>query len=63
MNAYSSILGFVYRGVVYFADKKGYINAIDGASGELLKRERIPGAGTTFFASPVASDGKVYFAG
>ena len=53
----------VYRGIVYFADQRGYVTSLNADSGELLKSERIPGAGTQYFASPVAADGKIYFAG
>lgn len=52
-----------YGDTIYFADKKGYINSVDAATGELVKRERIKGAGANYFASPIAADGKVYFAG
>lgn len=53
----------VYRDIAYFADKKGYINSVNANNGELLKRERIPGAGANFFSSPVAADGKIFFGG
>ena len=50
----------VYRDTVFFADKKGFINAVDPGTGDLVKRERVKGAGASFFASALAGDGKVY---
>lgn len=53
----SSIL--VYHGVLYMASDNGIVTAVDPASGEKLWQER---TGGVFSASPVAGDGKVYFA-
>jgi outer membrane protein assembly factor BamB len=39
----------------------GIVTKLDAVSGRLLQEERIPGFGN-YFASPVAGDGKVYFA-
>ena len=39
----------------------GIVTKLDAPSGKLLQEERVPGMGN-YFASPVAGDGKVYFA-
>jgi outer membrane protein assembly factor BamB len=39
----------------------GIVTRLDTASGRLLSDERLPGAGS-YYASPVAGDGKIYFA-
>ncbi|MFP6596801.1 MAG: hypothetical protein VCC01_05030, partial [Candidatus Hydrogenedentota bacterium] len=53
----------LYRNIIFFVDQKGYLNSIDAANGEPLKRERIPGLRGQFYASLVAGDGKIYVAG
>ena len=53
----SSLL--VYRGLIFMAGDSGIISCIDGETGERLWQER---TGAIFSASPVAGDGKVYFA-
>jgi len=52
----------LYQGTVFFADKKGYVNSLNGNTGTLVKRERVKGTGAQFFASPIGADGKVYLA-
>jgi outer membrane protein assembly factor BamB len=49
------------RGVLWMVKEGGIVTKLDAASGELLQEERIPGIGN-YFASPVAGDGRVYFA-
>lgn len=45
--------------IIYFVRNTGILTALDLTSGELLFRHRLSG---NFSASPVASDGKIYFA-
>jgi outer membrane protein assembly factor BamB len=49
------------RGILWMVKEGGIVTKLDAASGELLQEERVPGFGN-FFASPVAGDGRVYFA-
>ena len=53
----SSLL--VYRGLIFMAGDSGIISCIDAETGERLWQER---TGEIFSASPVAGDGRVYFA-
>ena len=39
----------------------GIVTRLETTSGRLLSDERLPGSGT-YYASPVAGDGKIYFA-
>jgi outer membrane protein assembly factor BamB len=48
-----------YQGLLYMATDAGIVSAIDAATGERVWQERIPGV---YMASPVAGDGKIYFA-
>lgn len=50
----------VYRGIVYTSVDNGILNAYDLESGDRLYRVRIA-VGAGFSASPIASDGKIYF--
>ena len=49
------------QGVLWMVKEGGIVTKLDAASGELLQEERVPGFGN-YFASPVAGDGRVYFA-
>jgi outer membrane protein assembly factor BamB len=49
------------RGILYMVKEGGIVTKLDVASGQLLQEERVAGLGN-YFASPVAGDGKVYFA-
>jgi outer membrane protein assembly factor BamB len=49
------------RGILYMVKEGGLVTKLDVASGQLLQAERVAGLGN-YFASPVAGDGKVYFA-
>jgi outer membrane protein assembly factor BamB len=50
-----------YRGCLYFTEQHGgVIRCLDAATGEEHYRKRLPDA-AGFSASPIASDGKVYF--
>lgn len=52
----------VYRGLVYIVKFNGVLNVYDAKTGEKKFQERFAGGTSAFTASPVASDGKVYFA-
>lgn len=49
-----------YDGLLYFVRNTGIFNVLDLAGGERLHQERLD---STFSASPVAGDGKVYLTG
>lgn len=51
----------VHNGVFWMVKDGGIVTRLDAASGRLLSEERLPGPGN-YYASPVAGDGKVYFA-
>jgi outer membrane protein assembly factor BamB len=59
-NVIPSLL--VYRGVIYLVKSGGIAETLDAVSGESLKRGRLREAIGGYSASPVAADGKVYFA-
>ena len=50
-----------YDGVLYTCGNNGVVTAYDGETGERLYRARVGGGGS-FSASPVAADGRLYFA-
>ncbi len=49
------------HGILWMVKDGGIVTKLDAASGRLLQEERVGGFGN-YFASPVAGDGKVYFA-
>lgn len=49
------------KGILWMVKAGGIVTKLDAATGRLLQEERVPGTGN-YFASPVAGDGKVYFA-
>ena len=51
----------VHNGVLWMVKDGGIVTRLDTASGRMLSEERLPGPGS-YYASPVAGDGKVYFA-
>ncbi len=51
----------LYRGAIWMVKEGGLVTKLDAQTGDLLQEERIPGFGN-YFSSPVAGDGKVYFA-
>jgi outer membrane protein assembly factor BamB len=51
----------LYRGVLYMINDGGILTTLDPASGSVLKAGRLRDAVDSYFASPVAGDGKVYF--
>ena len=52
----------VYRGLVYIVKYNGVLNVYDAKTGEKKFQERLAGGTSAFTSSPVAADGKVYFA-
>lgn len=50
-----------YDGILYTCNNNGLVTAYDGKTGERLYRARV-GTGGAFSASPIAADGKLYFA-
>jgi outer membrane protein assembly factor BamB len=51
----------LYRDILYTLNSNGILTAYNAASGERLYRARVGGGGA-FAASPIAADGKLYFA-
>lgn len=51
----------VYRGLLYTLNNNGILTAYDAQTGERVYRARV-GSGGSFSASPVAADGRLYFA-
>ena len=53
----------IYQNVLYMVnDNGGILTMLNPDTGELLLQGRMPGGSDTFYASPVAGDGKVYIA-
>jgi outer membrane protein assembly factor BamB len=50
----------LYEGVLYLIKDGGILSAVDAKDGTILKQGRLPNALGTYYASPVAGDGKVY---
>ena len=51
----------IYQDAMYMIKENGVVTCLDAATGNILRRQRIPGLGK-YYASPVAGDGKVYVA-
>jgi len=51
----------VYGGILYVLANNGLLDAYDLRTGEEIYRQRLPLVGSGFSASPIASDGKLYF--
>ena len=49
-----------YRGLLYLLKNGGLLARIDPETGEILRQDRISGVEGSFFASPVAADGKLF---
>lgn len=49
------------KGILWIVKDGGLVTKLEAGSGELLQQERL-GATGNYYASPVAADGKVYFA-
>lgn len=52
----------LYGSVLYVVRNGGILAAYNSETGELLKQERLKDAPGEYYASPVAADGKIYFA-
>jgi len=50
---------FVIDGQLYIVEDGGFLASLDARSGELVRRDRVPGGGN-YYSSPVAGDGKIY---
>jgi outer membrane protein assembly factor BamB len=50
------------HGILWMVKDGGIVTKLEAATGKLLQEERLPAVGN-YYASPVAGDGKVYFAG
>lgn len=51
----------LYRGKIFMVTNGGIVTCVEAASGKLVYRGRL-GAGSPYYASPVASGGHIYFA-
>lgn len=51
----------LYEGVIYLIKDGGILSAVDAKTGEILKQGRLTGALDTYYASPVAAGGRIYF--
>ncbi|HXV64538.1 MAG TPA: PQQ-binding-like beta-propeller repeat protein, partial [Vicinamibacteria bacterium] len=52
----------LYRDVLYMVNDGGVVTSLDPQTGEAIDQGRLKGAVDNYFASPVAADGKIYFA-
>ena len=50
----------LYRGVLYTLKEGGILTSFDPETGEIFKKARLRGALGSYYASPVAADGKIY---
>ncbi|MCJ7680298.1 MAG: PQQ-like beta-propeller repeat protein, partial [Candidatus Aminicenantes bacterium] len=50
----------LYRDVLYMLSDGGTVTCFNPGNGEVISQGRVRGAGSHFYASPVAGDGKVY---
>lgn len=50
----------VYKDILYMIDDVGFMTSFDPENGEVINQGRLREAGSKFFASPVASDDKIY---
>lgn len=51
----------LYQGILYLVKDGGILTTVNARTGEILKQGRLNGALDTYYASPVAGAGKVYF--
>jgi outer membrane protein assembly factor BamB len=52
----------LYRGVIYMINDGGVLTTLDAKTGEVFKQARLRAVSDKYYASPVAADGKIYFA-
>jgi len=50
----------VYKDVLYMINDVGFVTSFKPGNGEVINQGRLRGAGSKFFASPVAADNKVF---
>jgi hypothetical protein len=50
----------VYKDILYMIDDVGFMTSFHPENGEVINQGRLREAGSKFFASPVASDDKIY---
>jgi outer membrane protein assembly factor BamB len=50
----------LYKNVLYMLNDGGVVTTFEPASGDVITEGRIPRAGSHFYASPVAADGKIF---
>jgi outer membrane protein assembly factor BamB len=51
----------LYQGVMYLIKDGGILTSVNPKTGEILKQGRLTGALDTYYASPVAMAGRIYF--
>jgi outer membrane protein assembly factor BamB len=52
----------LYEGILYMVNDGGVVTTLDPATGEMRAQGRLKGAVDNYYASPVAGDGKIFFA-
>lgn len=52
----------IYQNVLYMVNDAGIVTSINPETGALIQQGRLKGALDNYYASPVAGDGKIYFA-
>jgi outer membrane protein assembly factor BamB len=52
----------VYQNVLYMVNDGGIVTSLDPETGRVIQQGRLKGALDNYYASPVAADGKIYFA-
>jgi outer membrane protein assembly factor BamB len=52
----------LYQGVLYMVNDGGVVTTLDPGTGEMGAQGRLKGAVDNYYASPVAADGKIFFA-
>jgi outer membrane protein assembly factor BamB len=50
----------VYKDVLYMINDVGFVTSFKPGNGEVISQGRLRGAGSKFFASPVAADNKIF---
>jgi outer membrane protein assembly factor BamB len=51
----------LYQGILYMINDGGVATSFEPATGRVIARRRLEGVVDSFYASPVAGDGKIYF--
>ena len=52
----------IYRDVVYMLNDRGVLTTLDAATGSVFRQDRVRNLSDSYYASPVAADGKIYLA-